>query len=628
MILKNHLGAIAWSARGAQLLVLGAMLAPEQATRAQDSKTLPHEEQNVRVYVSEPGEPKQQATTTTNREVRTVVIGADGARRDIRTFTVNKDGRVVSETTEERGAPPGTSHRSDHVSQATSSTAHDEIELAESLVQIQQAKLNKTEIIQKARSVALNRLNLLRQQNALPVEAIEKASAELEEAQADVEIARAELKHLMLKLAQLQRSLLATQRLPGKPGENSQSRQSVQFQIKPDQPGQIQDQSVRIQIDRAPEPARSNFERPLQPPPPLPPSDPVQPPRSGDSFTRATPNASRLPESRQVPELKPEHLPVPAPPTPVVPPVRSSNVGDPFAPPVEPPAEDRRAETITRLKQIGLALHNHADQHDGRFPPAALENAKTGEKLLSWRVLILPYLGAEAAALYNEFKLDEPWDSDHNSRLLERMPEVYKTTSDQPAFTRFKVFVEGPFEGQPTSSTTLWVRPPGTRISEILDGTSNTIAVVEGLVPVPWTKPDMVPLIHPSEERDNLFSQPFLACMADGLVRTVQGKPELLKFLFTRAGGEVIDLTQFTPANALPVTTTTDANPFQAFRENLLRQKQKADAERAQAQVSERQALEVQFRKQQADLEQLQEENRRTRARLDEVLKSQSQPPR
>ena len=291
MLLKIFPRADAWKARGAQFLILAVMLAPEQAARAQDLKTPPIEEQKVRVYVSDPGEPNQQSTTTTNREVRTVVIGVDGARREVRTFTVNKDGRVVSETTEERLAPPGTLNRADHVSQRPPSSAHDEIELAESLVQIQQAKLNKTEIIQKARSVTLNRLNLLRQQNALPVEELEKASAELEEAQADVEIARAELKHLILKLTQLQRSQAARQPSPEIPVESDPSRQSVRFQIKPDQPGQIQDQSVRIQIDRAPENSRPRSERPASPPPPLPPEvikpgDPVQPTRSsGDSFS-------------------------------------------------------------------------------------------------------------------------------------------------------------------------------------------------------------------------------------------------------------------------------------------------------------------------------------------------------
>ena len=37
---------------------------------------------------------------------------------------------------------------------------------------------------------------------------------------------------------------------------------------------------------------------------------------------------------------------------------------------------------------------------------------------------MLPYLGEDA--LYKEFKLDEPWDSEHNRKLLARMPAVFK----------------------------------------------------------------------------------------------------------------------------------------------------------------------------------------------------------
>jgi hypothetical protein len=48
---------------------------------------------------------------------------------------------------------------------------------------------------------------------------------------------------------------------------------------------------------------------------------------------------------------------------------------------------------------------------------------KNGKVLLSWRVLLLPYL--EEGALYKQLKLDEPWDSKHNKKLLEKMPKVF-----------------------------------------------------------------------------------------------------------------------------------------------------------------------------------------------------------
>ena len=59
------------------------------------------------------------------------------------------------------------------------------------------------------------------------------------------------------------------------------------------------------------------------------------------------------------------------------------------------------AQQKNNLKQIALAMHNYHDVHR-TFPPAYQADA-SGKPLLSWRVLILPYL--EQDALYREFHL-------------------------------------------------------------------------------------------------------------------------------------------------------------------------------------------------------------------------------
>jgi hypothetical protein len=110
-----------------------------------------------------------------------------------------------------------------------------------------------------------------------------------------------------------------------------------------------------------------------------------------------------------------------------------------------------------------------------------------GAPLLSWRVLILPYI--EQGNLYKRFHLDEPWDSPNNLALLSAMPRVYAPPPDLPASVRagpsgtfYQVFVgEGTaFEG-----------PQGLRLhDDFPDGTANTILVIEAGEPVPWTKPD------------------------------------------------------------------------------------------------------------------------------------------
>lgn len=74
-----------------------------------------------------------------------------------------------------------------------------------------------------------------------------------------------------------------------------------------------------------------------------------------------------------------------------------------------------RSESLTHLRQIGLALHSfHATFN--RFPPAIVVGPD-GKPWHSWRVLLLPYL--DERALYEEYKWDEPWDGPNNRRLIE-----------------------------------------------------------------------------------------------------------------------------------------------------------------------------------------------------------------
>ena len=131
------------------------------------------------------------------------------------------------------------------------------------------------------------------------------------------------------------------------------------------------------------------------------------------------------------------------------------------------------------LKQFALAMHNMHDVY-GRFPDDdGLDNENKGN--LSWRVWMLPYL--EQAPLFNQFHLDEPWDSDHNKTLIEKMPAIFESPGvTEKGRTSVHVFTgEGaPFAGE---------SGPGFR--NITDGTSNTIIMVLAGADKAdvWTKP-------------------------------------------------------------------------------------------------------------------------------------------
>ena len=194
-----------------------------------------------------------------------------------------------------------------------------------------------------------------------------------------------------------------------------------------------------------------------------------------------------------------------------------------------------RLTATNNLKQIGLAMHNYHDANNA-FPPAAVCD-KAGKPLLSWRVLILPYL--EEEALFKQFKLDEPWDSANNKKLLAKMPKIYAVPGVTPeggTDTHFRVFVGN-------GAGFDWLK--GTKLNTIADGTSNTYMCVTGADAVPWTKPDELefdPEKDPTKLLGPVASGRVLVGMFDGSVRTLGKIPpkDTLKAYITAAGGEVI----------------------------------------------------------------------------------------
>jgi hypothetical protein len=170
--------------------------------------------------------------------------------------------------------------------------------------------------------------------------------------------------------------------------------------------------------------------------------------------------------------------------------------------------------------------------------------------------LLLPCL--EEQPLYEEFHLNEAWDSPHNLKLLARMPRVYAhprnaSTTDtyyQVFFGRGAAF-EGPENSRLIDFTLLpefrgqVFEGPITRIPHSFpDGTSNTILVAEAGQAVPWTKPADLPFDAngPLPQLGGLFpDEIFNVCMGDGAVYSLNRKKlsdQTLRAAITRAGGE------------------------------------------------------------------------------------------
>jgi len=197
----------------------------------------------------------------------------------------------------------------------------------------------------------------------------------------------------------------------------------------------------------------------------------------------------------------------------------------------------RRTLSMNNLKQLALAFHNYADTYR-KFPTAANYD-KDGKALLSWRVHLLPYL--DQAALYKEFHLDEPWDSEHNRKLIDKMPKTLASPLADLKEPGKTVYLA------PVSEGTIFAGQKARTFANITDGTSNTILFVEAAPDkaVIWTRPDdfEVDLEKPLAGLVAAGAKGFLIAFCDGSVRFVSENvdPKVLKGLFTIAGGEAFD---------------------------------------------------------------------------------------
>lgn len=167
----------------------------------------------------------------------------------------------------------------------------------------------------------------------------------------------------------------------------------------------------------------------------------------------------------------------------------------------------RRMKSSNNLKQIGIGIHSYHASNE-RFPPQAVCRPD-GTPLLSWRVLMLPYL--EEEQLFQEFKLDEPWDGPHNSKLLSRIPRIYQSPYVKPGDdltrTPFQLIVgPGTMWGEPRppgraprmffahwpATTPVAAFDPPYTLGTLPRGSTNTLLAVEAANTVPWTKPEDV----------------------------------------------------------------------------------------------------------------------------------------
>ena len=187
-----------------------------------------------------------------------------------------------------------------------------------------------------------------------------------------------------------------------------------------------------------------------------------------------------------------------------------------------------------------MAVANYVDEH-GSYPPPFV-NGPDGRPWHSWRVLILPYL--EEKETYNAYNFNEPWDGPNNRKLAERMPKQYAFHGfEKPGNTTTNYLAV-------VGADTLW---PGTKKvtqKDVKDGTGVTIAVVENRgADVHWMEPRDLALDKMSMQINspNGIGSPYVepgVLMASGSLSSLPPdiKPQVLRAMFTIAGGEQLDV--------------------------------------------------------------------------------------
>ncbi len=202
---------------------------------------------------------------------------------------------------------------------------------------------------------------------------------------------------------------------------------------------------------------------------------------------------------------------------------------------------DQRAERMATMKKVGMGILLFADRFGESMPRDICDT--NGKPLMSWRVFILPVMDG-GGKIYEQLRLDEPWDSPHNAPLLKQIdPRMFASNPKTPDGHADTLRVLGKgfgfVHGDPHKMVVF---------QDVTDGLHYTPMLVE-VSPersVPWAKPadyewdPQKPTAGLGREGETYFD----AVFGDATVRKVSKNEsaETLRKLFGRADGKPDEL--------------------------------------------------------------------------------------
>jgi hypothetical protein len=186
------------------------------------------------------------------------------------------------------------------------------------------------------------------------------------------------------------------------------------------------------------------------------------------------------------------------------------------------------------MKRLSIAFHNFEAKYGGFVPRMTV--SPDGKPLLSWRVHLLPFFGY--SDLYEQFHLDEPWDSPHNIELVEQIPLTYQS-ANPPGIELGRTCIQVPM-----MKDSYWNgRSEEWQTFRALTDSTDTICFVAApkRKSVIWTKPDdlLVDAENPVRslfgDRDNVLIARFNSSV---ITLPASITPDSLRAQLTHASGD------------------------------------------------------------------------------------------
>ncbi len=207
-------------------------------------------------------------------------------------------------------------------------------------------------------------------------------------------------------------------------------------------------------------------------------------------------------------------------------------------------AQAIRTSCFSRHKGIVCGVHVYHDAF--KCLPLTYTTGPNGEPRHGWRVRTMPYI--DSSSSYDKYSFQEAWNGPRNRTVFSQDSDRHYScpadTRKSPSDTNYLVVVD---------PTTIWPGEQIIHLSDVADGTGNTLMLVETVNSgIHWLEPREFDMgvarlgVNPSPGPGigSHHRGGAVCSLADGSGRFLSSdiSPRVLESLLTKSGGEKVDL--------------------------------------------------------------------------------------